>query len=126
MRRLDMRFRISTLLAAALILSVLPAIAHHANGPSFDEKKSITLKGVVTRFIFRNPHPYLYFDVTDKGQKTEWVIEFNGATIISKSKGWTKDTVKAGDVIVATGRPSFVGHAMHVDTMSRGDGSKIY
>lgn len=121
-----MRFWISTLLAVALILSVLPASAHHANGPSFDEKKSVTLKGVVTKFIFRNPHPYLYFDVTEKGQKTEWVIEFNGATIISKSKGWTKDTVKLGEVIVAKGRPSFVGHAMHVDTMTREDGTKIY
>jgi hypothetical protein len=121
-----MRFWISSLLAIALIVGVLPVYAHHANGPSFDEKKSVTLKGVVTKFIFRNPHPYLYFDVDEKGKKTEWVIEFNGATIISKSKGWTKDTVKPGDVIVATGRPSFVGNAMHVDTMSRGDGTKIY
>jgi hypothetical protein len=122
-----MRFVIATLLAATLAATVLPAYAHHANGPSFDEKKHVTLTGTVTKFIFRNPHPYLYFDVADKnGQKTEWVIEFNGATIISKSKGWTKDTVKAGDVITATGRPSFVGHAMHVDVMTRADGTKIY
>ncbi len=120
-----MKFWISTLLAATLIVGVLPLYAHHANGPSFDEKKSVTLKGVVTKFIFRNPHPYLYFDVTENGKTMEWVIEFNGATIISKSKGWTKDTVKPGDVIIATGRPSFVGRAMHVDTLSR-DGTKLY
>ena len=119
-----MRLFVSILLGAALMLNVLPVYGHHANGPSFDETKSITLKGVVSRFIFRNPHPYLYFDVSENGETTEWVIEFNGATLIGKM-GWAADTVKPGDEIVATGRPSFVGNAMHLDKITHGDGSQI-
>ena len=34
----------------------LPLTAHHAIGPFYDSDKPIEIEGVVTRFVFRNPH----------------------------------------------------------------------
>jgi hypothetical protein len=53
-----------------------PLMAHHGTGVSYDMKKVIALKGVVTRFAFANPHSQLYFDVTDdKGNVAHWAAE---------------------------------------------------
>jgi len=53
-----------------------PLMAHHGAGVSYDMKKVIALKGVVTRFPFANPHSQLYFDVTDdKGNVAHWAAE---------------------------------------------------
>ena len=63
-----------------MILGVLivssPLMAHRGTGVSYDMKKVIALKGVVTRFAFANPHSQLYFDVTDdKGNVAHWAAE---------------------------------------------------
>ena len=45
----------------ALIVGV-PVGAHHASAPFYDSAKSVEANGVVTRFVFRNPHSFLYVD----------------------------------------------------------------
>lgn len=36
-------------------------------------------------WVFRNPHPFLYVEVTDeKGVKSEWVLEFVGPVRLIK------------------------------------------
>src|SRR5438552_148640 len=41
---------------ASLALAVAPILAHHSESAQYDEKKPVTLKGVVTRFEWNNPH----------------------------------------------------------------------
>src|ERR1051325_9629996 len=60
-----MRIACLPFLAAGLMLLAVPGFAHHGTGVSYDASKPVTLKGTVTEFRYANPHPQLYFDVTD-------------------------------------------------------------
>ena len=55
------------LVGITLIVFVLgaPLLAHHGTNISYDHDKPTTLKGVVTEFVWSNPHCQLYFDVKD-------------------------------------------------------------
>ena len=69
----------------------LPLTAHHASGPFYDSDKPIEIEGVVTRFVFRNPHAALFLDVTDEsGATAEWQVEL-GAPVMLRRFGWTPD-----------------------------------
>ena len=44
--------------------------------PFYDATKRVEAQGPVTKFLFKNPHSFLYFEATDdKGQKVEWQVE---------------------------------------------------
>ena len=58
------RLHLTTLLiACALTAAALPAIAHHS-GAMFDDKKEVTVTGVVKEFQYTNPHSWMLVDVT--------------------------------------------------------------
>jgi len=74
---------------AVLLLSV-PAVAHHGTNISYDHEHPITVKAVVTEFIFRNPHAQIYFDVKDeKGNIQHWNGELTNPSNLMHA-GWTK------------------------------------
>lgn len=100
--------------AFALILASLPAVAHHGTAVSYDASHPITMKGVVTEFHYANPHPQLYFDVTnEKGEVVHWSGEFypNPSQLIQE--GWGKKrseaALPAGAHITITVAPSRAG-----------------
>src|SRR4051794_18343587 len=50
--------------------------AHHSAAATYDTSKPVTLKGVVTKLDWKNPHVYYYIDVTDPaGNVMNWAIE---------------------------------------------------
>ena len=105
----------------------MPAIAHHASAPFYDNTKSVEAVGVVTRFVFRNPHSFLYVDGTDEnGETISWEIEM-GAAVMMGRRGWTPDTIRAGDRIRAVGQPSRAPgtYGMCCAELTREDGSPI-
>ena len=105
----------------------VPAIAHHASAPFYDNTKSVEAVGVVTRFVFRNPHSFLYVDGTDEnGETIAWEIEM-GAAVMMGRRGWTPDTIRAGDRIRAVGQPSRAPgtYGMCCAELTREDGSPI-
>lgn len=92
--------------AAALAATAVPTIAHHASAPFYDPEKSVEATGTVTRFVFRNPHSFLYVDAPgEDGETVHWEIEM-GAAVSMARRGWTPDTIRAGDEIKAVGQPS--------------------
>jgi hypothetical protein len=98
----------------SLVLVALPLVAHHGTGASYDLSNPITLKGAVTEFHYTNPHPQLYFDVTDdKGEVTHWTAEFypNPAQLIQG--GWgrkrSEAALMAGTKITITLAPARAG-----------------
>jgi uncharacterized protein DUF6152 len=85
------------LLTVGLWIVSLPLFAHHGNA-AYDYEKTITIKGVVTEWIFANPHSLVKVDVPDdKGSVQHWVLEGNAASI--SDAGWHKTTLKPGDVL---------------------------
>ena len=51
--------------AVGVLVAPVPAGAHHG-AATFDTGKEITLKGVVTEWIWANPHCFLKFDAKDE------------------------------------------------------------
>jgi hypothetical protein len=75
MRGADMK-RLMIVLAAGLVLSSLPVVAHHSNA-MFDQDRVIEMSGTVKEFQFTNPHTWLQVVVTDAaGRETEWSLEW--------------------------------------------------
>ena len=108
-------------------LKGVPAGAHHSAAPFYDATKHVEAQGTVTRFLFKNPHSFLYFEATDSaGQKAEWQIELGAAASLTRT-GWTPDTLKPGTLIKASGQPSRAegSHGMCCARITRPDGSPI-
>ena len=73
------------LLAAAALYTVQPAQAHHAFAAEYDEKKPVTLTGIVTKMQWVNPHGWIYMDVKQPdGKVKHWTIETSGPSQLSR------------------------------------------
>ena len=98
---------------AALIAGVLvicnPVFAHHG-AAAYDMSKPVILKNaVVTKYAWINPHPLIVVDYKDeKGAVQHWTTEM-GSTPASELIGWSRTTLKAGDVITIYIWPSKTG-----------------
>ena len=105
---------------------LLPALlwAHHG-WQEFEEKKEITLSGVVTDFHFVNPHCVIEFEVKDgNGVGQTWQAEFASPAPMAK-KGWTASTVGAGDPITVSGHPGKNGmKAVHATKVKLANGQE--
>ena len=113
--------------AIAIVLTGAAATAHHASAPFYDNTKSVEAVGTVTRFLFRNPHSFLFVDGEDEnGETIHWEIEMGTAVSMSR-RGWSPDTIKAGDSVRAVGQPSRAPgtHGMCCAELTRPDGSPI-
>lgn len=100
-----MRNRTIPLLAvvAGLIAGAAPVMAHHSFAAEYDAKKPVTIKGVVTKVEWMNPHVYFYIDVEDEnGKITNWALEMGPPNGLQRA-GWTRNTMKVGDEVVVEG-----------------------
>ena len=85
----------------ALVSGAVPLSAHHSWPLSYSQL--VTVKGTVREFAWENPHPMITLEVrTDDGKVEKWSV---GGPAINRmeANGWTKTTVKVGDVITGTG-----------------------
>jgi len=79
--------------AAAVLCCALPLLAHHAVSAEFDPGKTITLKGVVSKVDWINPHIFVYLDVRDDaGKTTTWMLQ-SLPPLFFKGSGLTKDAL---------------------------------
>jgi hypothetical protein len=88
-------------LILALLSAAVPLTAHHAWPIS--RERLVTVKGTVVDFTWANPHPMITLDVRgDDGKTEKWSV---GGPAINRmeANGWTRATVKPGDVITGIG-----------------------
>ena len=89
--------------AAGMLALAIPVLAHHSFNAEFDEKKTITLSGAVTKVEWFNPHIWVYLDVKDANRTLQhWQCE-GGAPNSLVRNGWTKNSLKTGDQITIDG-----------------------
>ena len=90
-------------LGLGMALVVAPLRAHHSFAAEYDSKKPLTLKGTVTKVDWMNPHVYFYIDVEDdSGNVANWSLEMGPPNGLQRA-GWTRNTMKVGDVVVVEG-----------------------
>jgi hypothetical protein len=114
-------------ITAGFVLMVAPVTAHHSSTPFYDSENRVEIEGAVTRFVFRNPHAFLYLDVTDaSGNVVEWQVEL-GAPVGLRRTGWTPDSIAIGMMVKATGSASRADGSTGLCCvrMTRLDGSPI-
>jgi Family of unknown function (DUF6152) len=93
------------LAAVFLVLVTVPTFAHHG-AASYDISKMTTLKGTVTDIRWMNPHAEIDIEVDDAtGKAQKYIVESVSPLGLARI-GWTKDLIKPGDQITATGNLS--------------------
>src|ERR1700686_3565472 len=91
------------LLACFVVILTIPALAHHSFAAEYDSKKPVTLKGVVTKVDWTNPHVYFYIDVEDEnGKVSSWAFEMGPPNGLQHA-GWTRNTMQIGDEVIVEG-----------------------
>ena len=92
------------LVAVGLLLSAVPFFAHHGDAGRYEDTLT-TLNGTLVELQLVDPHAILIVDVPDeKGQVVRWQAELGGRTVMTKTYGWNKNTLKFGDKLTIVGR----------------------
>jgi DNA/RNA endonuclease YhcR with UshA esterase domain len=79
------------------------ADAHHSWTSDYDGTKPVTVKGVVTKVEWTNPHTHIYVDSADaNGTVTSWNFEM-ASTLALERGGWSRKTLNPGDKVSVAG-----------------------
>jgi hypothetical protein len=123
-----MRVSLGILIAGAgLLITGLPAMAHHSFAAEYDASKPVTLKGVVTKVEWTNPHARFYVDVKDEnGKVTNWNLELASPNVLTRN-GWTRHSLKEGDQITVQGAQAKDGaNLANARSVVLADGKKVF
>ena len=99
---MTMRLRVHTFVPmVAVLLAMGAALAAHHGDAAYSDKP-MEMKGcIVTEFNWMNPHSLIKFDYkTAAGAVEHWTMEI-GSPPSMTLLGWSRTTLRAGDVITA-------------------------
>ena len=123
-----MRYRVGSLLVAASIGVAASAtlLARHSGPGQFDVTKPMTLKGVISKVDWINPHIYVRLDVKDPdGTTSTWSLA-TLPTAMMRRAGLTRETLqgKAGEEVTITAVPARDGskHLGWINKITYADG----
>ncbi len=91
-------------IALGALFAVAPLVAHHSFAAEYDSTKPVKLTGAVTKIDWTNPHVYFFLDVKDPdtGRVANWSFEMAAPGAL-KNTGWTRNTMKIGDLVIVEG-----------------------
>ena len=90
--------------AVLLILGSAGSLLAHHSLANYDTTKAVHVKGTIVQINLINPHSIIYIEEkgADGGTIRRWAIE--GPSVIQLNRlGFTKESLKAGDVIEICG-----------------------
>ncbi len=116
--------RFTPIFVIAMLATGVPAAAHHS-GSVFNTDVLLAVEGTVSRFRWGNPHVYIHVEALNAaGALVEWEIETDATPILTRS-GWSADTLRPGDPVVARINPVHDTSRTHarLRSLSKDDGS---
>ena len=85
---------------AGLLAIGTPLFAHHGDA-AYSATPNVMKDCVVTEYSWMNPHSLIKFDhKNEKGEVEHWIMEI-GSPPSMALLGWSRTTLRAGDVIMA-------------------------
>jgi hypothetical protein len=88
---------------AGCLVAIAPLTAHHAFTAEFDADSPVTLRGVVTKMEWVNPHAWIHIDVKGAdGKVTSWMVECGAPSALLR-RGFTKNSLPPGTEILVEG-----------------------
>lgn len=113
-----MRHSLLGLCVAAVILGASGAAIAHHGAATFDTGKTLVLEGVVTEWVWANPHCFLKFEVKGSdGTVRTWTTETSNPPDMV-NRGWNRRSLSPGDRVKVTLEPvksgSPVGRVLEV------------
>ena len=143
---------LTTIAAAAVVVS-LPLAAHHSFTAEFDATKEIKATGSLTKLDWQNPHGWLHITVTEICERTgtrgpntpnaveeewkcrspagdekgaDWAFEIGSPNGLMR-QGWTRNSLKAGDVVTVLGSRARDGSTnSNARSVTTADGKRLF
>ena len=99
-----MRQALAAALACAAVLGIGGRLAaHHSFAAEFDASQPVRLAGTVSRLEWRNPHAWIYLDVTDPASHiVTWAIEASSPNALAR-RGIVRQSLSPGATVVVRG-----------------------
>jgi hypothetical protein len=128
-----MQFRSWVVTVFIAALSTLQLYGHHSFAAEYDSNKPISIKGVVRKLAWVNPHAYIYVDVKDPGGKViTWAFETLSPNALAR-QGWNSQSLKFGDEIsvegyIARDPTPLPDGSLHANArvVTRADGRRVF
>ena len=92
------------LLAGGWLLSGATTVwAHHSFSAEYDSDRPVTLKGIVSKLSWKNPHvTFVLSAKSGEGKVTNWEVEMGSPNLLL-SQGWTVSSIRNGDEVTVEG-----------------------
>ena len=122
-----MRYRLRSVVVAAIaVIAAATLVAHHSVPGQFDVSKPMTLKGVISKVDWINPHIYVHLDVKDSdGTTNTWALA-TLPTAMMRRAGLTRESLqgKPGEEVTITAVPARDGskHLGWINKITYADG----
>ena len=116
-----MRSFVLASVAAAGLVGVGPAIAHHSTA-AFDTGQVVKIEGTITQFRWINPHASIKIDGVTAGDDPDgvWTIEMTAPNVLI-NEGWTRTALQVGDKVTM-----FVNPLRNAVTLNDGSTGSLY
>ena len=139
-----------TSIGAAAVAASLPLAAHHSFSAEFDASKEIKATGSVTKLDWQNPHGWIHLTVTELCERTaargpnaveqewacrapssaekeaDWAFELGSPNGLMR-QGWTRNSLKAGDVVTVLGSRARDGSSnSNARSVTMADGKRLF
>ena len=117
---------LKVLLVTAFLSLGIPVKAHHSFSAVFDAERPVEVTGTVTEVEWMNPHAWFYVDVeSEDGAVVNWAFELGSPNGLRR-RGWSRNTVKIGEVISISGyRARHGSNRGNVASITLADGREL-